>query len=235
MNWYKIIGFVLLLLGIGLYAQEKENDWEKEKLKGKVKSVSEVKYTTKGSNIEGKSKKIEYYNLKGYRTEEYWINIKYGNSEKTTYIYDTKNNVIEQNYYNSERKLDEKTTYSYDEKGNKIQETMYKGGVINYISIYNDTGKEVELKNYNEEGQLTDICISIYDEKGDFVEGKQYDANGKFIGDFKRFSLDTGVGLTSWLPSSYKYDEMGNWIERIVYCKKKKPCYTTKREIEYYK
>lgn len=235
MNWYKIIGLGLLLLGIGAYAQEKENDWTKEGLKGKVKSVSEVKYTIKGSNIEGNSKTIEYYNLKGYRTEEYWINIKYGNSEKTTYIYDTKNNIIELNNYDSKRKQDKRIIYSYDDKGNMIQETLYRGGVINYTSIYNDKGKEVECKNYDEEGQLTDICISIYDEKGDFVEGKQYDANGKFIGDFKKVHLDTGISILSGLKYTYRYDEIGNWIEKTYYSKNEKPYYIIKREIEYYK
>lgn len=56
MNWCKIIGFVLLLLGIGAYAQEKENDWTKEDLRGKVKSILTIEYKIDRNNTEKRYK-----------------------------------------------------------------------------------------------------------------------------------------------------------------------------------
>lgn len=234
---FKIKYFILLLFfSRAITAQESKSDWQKEDLKGKVKSVLEITYKIRKNEIEEFSKLKKIYNSEGFKIEEHWYEIETGLVSKEIYTYDTQNNIIEKKEYNYEGNMDRRRTFLYNEKGNIIEENLYKrGNLIEYTIIYDEKGNNIEEKNYNPDGSLSTRQVSIYDENGKFVEGKQYNADGIFIGNFIYGHLDdSGINWISQLPYTYKYDEWGNWIEKILYCKKK-PCYIYKRNIEYYK
>jgi antitoxin component YwqK of YwqJK toxin-antitoxin module len=194
-------------------APAKKTDWEKDGLKGKVKSIREITYEavekfgklTKGEIFCDESGCFVYqrkYDTKGNKIEE---NRYYSNGsldDKYTYKYDDKGNLTEENRYKSNGSLDWKKTYKYDGKGNRTELNIYDSdGSLDreYTYKYDDKGNLIEENYYNSNGSLSWKYTYKYDGKGNNIEYNVYEDG----------SLDS--------KKTYKYDDKGNCIEMTEY------------------
>ena len=123
----KKVLLLFLVLVLSCSTNKKENDLEKKNLKGNVKYVREILFTTIDKFGEISKGDIE--------------------SDNNSYtLYNNKGNKIELNVYNSDGSLDYKYTYKYDDKGNKIEWNVYNSdGSLNY----KETSKYVYDSNNN--------------------------------------------------------------------------------------
>ena len=171
----------------------KKNGWEKGKLKGKVKSVTESTYEF------GHYSNAEILNEIPLETY------------KETSQYDEKGNIIKENRYNGDGSLNEKKTYKYDDKGNLIEKNDYGADGILFLkstSQYDDKGNKIEVNRYFADGILNWKKTYNYDEKGNLIEEKQFQYNEKkFGGGF--YNAD---GIL-YEMKTFEYGARGNVIE----------------------
>jgi len=249
-----IIGLTLLCSCV---RESKKTDLDFYNLNGKVKSLKENNYKAEekfGEIVKGEKeesftpvtifnkdgnliessmynangelefKTIYKYNEKGYINKE----ITYvANGEFNTnnyHVYNEKGFLIEKNNFNAKDSLVSKSNYRYDEKGNNIE--------INYYKL-----EEIDYKIKFE-----------YNAKGQIIESNYYDSDGSIIGKIKYLYNNKGneeeVASTffyTWTEEDktkelfkYKYDEKGNWIERITFDEDNIPLKITERIIEYF-
>jgi hypothetical protein len=186
---------------------QKKNDWQKNGLKGRVKSITTTVYNATekfGEPVKGEIKE---------------------KSEIVTIQFDTKGMIIHP-------KKGANTVYKYDTKGNKIEETAYGSDNSTIISKrvykYDASGNVIEEINYNSDGELTEKKVNTYDANGNLLVSKKngslfngtrnqgqslvskykYDAYGRII----QYTL--GIGDNSELGSeNYKYDTKGDIVE----------------------
>ncbi|MCG8794595.1 hypothetical protein [Tenacibaculum finnmarkense] len=242
---------IVILTAFSCNNQKEETDLTKEKLKGRVKSYTEISYKAierfgkieKGERL--KSIQIKYSN-KGNKIETNHYN-SYGSlSSKHIYKYGNKGNKIEKSYYNSDGSLSSKHIYKYDNKGNKIEMSYYHSdGILKSKSIYkyDNKGNEIEMRYYVSD-DLGFKSISKYDNKGNEVEMRYYDSGGNF--DEEYYSKYDNKGNKIEMSSSnafgkkskyiYKYDNFdkkGNWTKKITF-KNEIPDDILEREFEYF-
>ena len=191
----------------------------------------------------------------GYKAENNTYN-KVGNlSQKVIYKYDDKGKRLSRDLYNAYGKLQMKFLYVYDNKGAKTAYNSYsptgelndsylyknddKGRMIEEVWIKKDksfgskytyeydkmgkvakmcqyTASEIEI--YNSNNSLSRRSVITYDEKGNEKEIKYYDGKGTFLEE---------------RSYTYKFDNNGNWIERIESINQF-PKSFLEREITYY-
>ena len=226
-----ILPFVLFILTVvQVSAQDRKNDWEKENLKRKIKSIEK---------------------------HHYEVTDKYGKIVKGTYKgavvnkYDRNGNIIENSFYNSDRSLELKSIEKYDKKGNQIEAICYFfDGKLNWKCVYkyDNKGNQIEANTYNSDGSLRHKRTYEYDKKGKQIEQSfqesyriinnyyEYGKKGNLIKDSIYFSSG-GSGNTIYqydkkrnkieedyyfdrnpsIKSIYKYDKEGNEIEKSRY------------------
>jgi|SRR5690554_1154702 len=206
--------------------------------------IKENKYN---SNEKLESKKIYKYDDKLNLIELNKYNSERILESKEIYRYDYKENMVESNEYNSDGTLESKGIYEYNDKENLTEGKLYysngklyyefiqkrsdKGNMveknywysfdgaseINYILKYDEKCNLIESKMYhNKELEHTRVCK--YDENNNQIEENRYDSFGKLI-EVQKYK--------------YKYDDKGNWMEKIEY-ENDIPKKITEREIEYY-
>lgn len=186
---------------------QKKNDWQKNGLKGRVKSITTTVYNATekfGEPVKGEIK---------------------DKSEIVTIQFDTKGMII-----HPEKRAN--TVYKYDTKGNKIEETSYGSDNSTIISKsiykYDASGNVIEEINYNSDGELTEKKVNTYDANGNLLVSKKngslfngtrnqgqslvskykYDAYGRII------QYSVGIGDNGKLGSeNYKYDTKGDIVE----------------------
>ncbi len=189
-------------------SDKKENDWSKEKLKGKVKSLTEISYVAIENNG-----KIE----KGQRVNEAMSDFqnKYGEHGF----------IIERNEYKSDGSLIGNYIYKYGDndkivEGSEIR--YYNGSLMSKnISKYKD-GNRIEGSIYNADGNLDSKYTSKYDKDGNRIEISFYDADDSLVsrGKYKFDKDGNGIESKMFNPDgslhskvTFKYDENGNEIE----------------------
>ncbi|GEM_PF-5996077 len=204
--------FVLCFLSIGISAQtQKEescNDWQKNSLRGRVKSYTEEKVVLiqrDGVTIKESRMTIETaeYNESGYLLEEINNNDDGSRSYKLTYRYNDKNNIIEKNYYEGESDLPEQTVIICDSKGREIERTDFaKDGSVKYrsIHIYNDKKNTVKEKYCDNGAKDCRIFKKTFDEQGRVIEIKNYKTDGSL-----------------YVYKSFAYDKDGKKTEKYIY------------------
>ena len=226
-------------------AQDKKIDWEKDGLKGKVKSIA-AKYYKAMDKFGSISKGVEVggvcdgnilteYDNDGYITKHihsYCV-------DATTFIdtvlfgYDNNYNVISINsktyYCESHHSESLVTHFKYNDSGKKIEESEYKsdGSLIRkYIYKYDDKGNRIEISQYKSDGSLRGKYICKYDDKGNEIERSWYKSDGSL--DWKcicRYDYKGNEVERSWYKPDgsldwtcvYKYDDKGNKIEESEY------------------
>ncbi len=228
----KLLTWVLLALLVGFSSckPKKKTDWEKENLKGKVKSYTNFTYKAvekfgeiqKGERIDWSDDNYQIiYDNKGNMIEKNGYNSNGNLIYKIIYKYDNKGNKMEYSTYNSNGNLNNKWTNKYDSKGNKIESSVYNSdGNLGskYTYKYDSKGNKIEENRYYSDGSLNYKWTYKYDNRGNKIEKKWYKSDGSL-----------------WWKNTFKYeyDKHGNWIKQIIY-KNDKPYQIVEREYEYY-
>lgn len=151
--------------------------------------------------------------------------------QKNLYVYDTNGFKIAYNSYNAKGELTNSFTYKNDAKGREIEEvcTRFKNTPCGkYTYSYNNIGKVVELCKYNKQEEQPENCEKYtYDKQGRLLQTDlyknntlvqktifKYDNLGNEIGQRIFDGNDTFVEEKKFV---YKFDQKGNWVERIEY------------------
>jgi hypothetical protein len=195
-----LLFLVAIISGCGAgHKSVKKTDLDEKGLKGKVKSVEEIKHNAVVKFGEAtKGEKMSSFLFK----------------------YDEKGNLIERNEYNSDNSLKIKTTYKYDEKGNRIGLNQYNSaGSLNSKETYkyDEKGNRIELNWYISDGSL---YTCKYDEKGNWIEGNFYNSNGSLyrrgIAEYKYDNKGNWIELNSYKEKSGKAKEADEITERKI-------------------
>lgn len=202
------------------------NDLDKDHLKGKVKSVTEIKYALSeaGGNA-GKDKilfhKYTSFDNYGYETET----ILYINGEiflKSEYLFGANGKQSEMNETNPDGTPNLNVTYNYDDKRFRT-EAIYNwaddrkiGEIAEHTDYYyeiiqNDIFTRVLYKN-EYRGYCTEENYLKADSSLSFKIAAKYDFRGNKL----ESGYYHGNGRLSWM-TKYKYDRYDNLIESRVY------------------
>lgn len=216
--------------------------------------IMHTAYNEKGNKTEGTEFDTNHkilrnsnykYDEKGNIIEGNWYNGDGSLSDKFTCKYDKKGNIIEYNWYRGDGSLSNKFTYKYDKKGNMIERNLNFYDTYGELSSspkdifkYDEKGNMIERNVYDADKKITNRHIWKYNKKGKKTEMNSY-KDGVLIDTRKYdnyeneiYSYDTDYGGA--ITYKYKYDNQGNWIERIEYSENNNPYEITEREIEYY-
>lgn len=184
------------------------------------KYISGIGFDSNGNLL---GEQINKYNDKGNLTEE----IEKGNNIiKTTYKYDSNDNLIEEGYYKN-NKLLSKQISKYDKNNNELEWAKYNSdGTLNkkIMYKYDILGNKIERQEWGELGLFKEKNIYTYDLRGnksteisEYKDGSfykeifKYNENDKVI---EKTGYPNGKMGTKW---TYKYDRFGNVIESIHY------------------
>jgi hypothetical protein len=140
---------------------------------------------------------------------------------RITWKYDNDGNAIESYRYNSTGVQESKKFYVHDEKGNLLKVTTYNllnDEITTSAHKYDENGNRTEICEYKGNDSLTKRIVYRYNDNGLCSESQVYNAENK---------LDKNITY------KYRYDEKGNWIERVEYLNDK-AVKITEREIEYF-
>lgn len=207
-----------------------------DKLKGRVKSITEIDYTSKEKFGEAHKDKIIHkiiyqYDDRGNKTEE----DRHG-SRKHTMKYDFKNNIVEEMWVNSVNaewgnlepgSFVGRYVSSYNERGNKLEETSYNSdGTLyeKYIYKYDKKGNKIEFNWYNSNGSLSNRKTYKHDDIGNLIEEIHYFSDGN-LDEKNTYKYDNQRNRIeeNWVNSggnksknTYKYDANRNIIESIL-------------------
>jgi hypothetical protein len=195
----------------GNYLNLIENDWKKDKLKGRVKKIVKRDSVTGSSDLHSS---IVEYNEKGFIAQKVDSSIMPHRTMVVTYVYryDTINNTTfvsillngvqqkqEQYVYDQAGNLVEeirsmsKTTYSYDDKGRVVKKENYALGALN----------DTKISEYRPDGS----SITVYtDEVTKRKKSETFTTDSVEI--YKSFDVDGKVRST-WL---YRRDKAGNLL-----------------------
>lgn len=167
------------------------------------------------------------------------------------YINDKSGKVLEEHMYKSNGTLDRKWVRTYDEKGNNIEEDVYNmilgSEPIKRVYKYDNNGNRTEGMTYPPyKGFVpSNKFTNSYDDKNQMIEETSYGPNNSitvFYFEYDNHGNRVQIiqnGISIKYSSSqcdtylYKYDEKGNWIEKIQYTDDK-PNSKQVRKIEYY-
>ncbi|GIJ97672.1 hypothetical protein CAPN001_22410 [Capnocytophaga stomatis] len=241
---------LVFLISAVAFGQNLKTDWQKENLKGKVKSVESIAYRYVGN--EGKKEALsnfntqEKYNDKGFKI----FGRRFTNEGKTSaswrYFYDDKNHLTKVEILNEKNQVEEVLKYIYEAK-------VQKEEVLGYDASGKLTGKQVA--SYDEKGnKINELSLTadgafllrqeiVYDAKSNVSEKRFEDKEGKkvllkYVYDDKNNIIEEnyygeGNQLYGQKIFSYKYDSKGNWTQRTerIYDVER---VVTERKIEYF-
>jgi hypothetical protein len=184
----------------------KDTDWGKMNLKGKVKKYEQNIYdiTIKnGEIVKGDMNSVTYFfNSSGYITEEYKSGSRDTSVQKTTYLYDEKGYLIRECAVKPSIVLC-RAVYTYNDKGNIVEKDLNDetyGLLLRCTYQYDSKGNQIVKKEFSGAGELRMIALYGHDHKGNVIEEKDLDADSI---------------LTKKI--AYKYDGKGNKIEERRY------------------
>lgn len=219
-----------------------KTDWEKLKLNGKIKQVSEITFLNElnsfgeqDNNFNPLDKTITKYNSDGYIVETQSIiygipdSLNFLNHNRTIYVYDKNGFLIK--FYNTTDSLREKR-FNYDNQGNLIKIQW----VLNSILLpekseykYDQNNNLIEETDWDTLNYPKTKRTYKYDEKGNKREVTFYkgNKNGQLIFNSKSNYTcnNTGLIIESLsfnrndlaIKSSFTYDKNGNRILSIYY------------------
>lgn len=191
-------------------------------------------------------KRLYKYNDSGKLIEVRNFNSKDEFRGKTIYRIDDKGNLIETSDFNAEGQFMGKIIYTRDDKGNAVETNSYDSmGSLNskFKFKYDRKGRVLESIYYGHGGELEEETYIKYDGKGKKTEVKVITEGSVIIKNLKyenkeKDELTAMIKFENYLIMSktiykYKYDENGNWIEKIS-IEDEKPKIIQEREFEYY-
>jgi len=216
----KAVTLILLTcLSLGATAQFK-SDLQRQKLKGRVKSVTEYEYNATHDSLRWKS--YTRFNDTGNAVEFVTYSPAGDLLSRTTFKYNDSGRILEENRFKADSTLNVRTTYLFDFKGNKIEEDNYDAGGMLFMKVlskFDGKGNRIVKDSHNEFGGLFLKCNSKFDDEGHEIEAKEFDSHHGL-----KFVTTYDYGNT---------DKSGNWLQRTTY-KNDDPFVVTEREIAYY-
>ena len=219
---FSIICLLLFSLAAGAqYNSYKhfKNDLARQKLKGKIKSVTEKEYNASGDSLMLRA--IATYNETGNIVSFITYSPDGKTLSRTSFTYNDSGKLQEEKRFKADGTLNVRTTCIYDEKGNKTEEDNYDAGgtlFLKVINRYDGKGNRIIKDSYNEFGSLFLKCNSKFDEAGNEVLAKEFDSHQSLK-----------------YTTTFEYeneDNTGNWLKRTT-LKNDNPATITEREIEY--
>ena len=214
-------------------AQDKKTDWEKDEVKGKVKSIETKHYMAvdKSGSI---GKGIELTNDDLYMMQD-TASLLYPYTY-TTYDYIlakyNSNGYITERIYSDRRDggtFIQTNVIEYNNKYNAIKiysedSLTHENGkdVWNVVIKYNDNGQATEESYYRSDESLDRKYTYKYDEKGNKIEDNRYYSDGNLYNkyiykyDDKGNKIETSEYYSNESLSNkyiYKYDEKGNIVK----------------------
>lgn len=228
---HKIAFLLFSLVSCGIFISlinpdPKFTDLDKYRLKGKVKSLREIKYSI---SEEGESsrrgnilfQKNTFFDIDGYETQ----NTLYKNGKEfllSKFIFGADGKQVEMNQYNPDGTINLYVSYNYDEKGfkteaiynwsddrrigEKAENTDYFFEIIN-SEIFTNVIYKNEYRGY---------CLEEKYLKADSIMSFMFSYKYDFRGNRLESAYFHGNGRLSWL-TKYKYDRYDNLIESRVY------------------
>lgn len=197
---------------------------------GELLEHTKFKYSDNGRlveklNLDSIGKTIGWntyaFDLEGRKVREsnYDVNGQQKSSLETRYGKET--GVYEQYTYSTENALKEKSKCFLGSNG-KLKERVildHRGWTVEKIEYHYDTHNRLSrLKKYDEGGDLKYKWVKSYDAFGNLIELKTY---------------IKGIYLSSEKQFEYKYDDSGNWTQKIEF-KNKIPVKVTIRNFFYF-
>ncbi len=249
-----LITSVIIVFLFSSCTKTHKTNWERDGLKGKVKSYSEILYNDvavdSAGNIKGKKFYIRknVYDKKGNIRDEIVLsaNGKYNRRYKSN-KYDKRNCSLEMECYNKDT-LFSVQKFKYDENGCRISTHEYNlDGTLKYYQTYkNDkNGNQVQLNSFDKNDHLVSKTEFKYDKKENLIEEVvylkkddfykttyEYDTKGNVV-KVKRYVKNDSLNVDMEIISKYEFDKKGNWLKKVDY-KNDNPFFMTKREYEYY-
>lgn len=223
-RFFFIISVLLILSGASIAQlpahSRYKNDLTRQKLKGKIRTVTEKEFNATGDSLRLRS--VAHYNDSGNEVSFFTYSPDGAMLSRTTFRYNDSGKLAEEIRYKADGSMNVKTTCLYDDRGNKTEEDNYDAGGILFLKVlnkYDGKGNRIVRDSYNEYGSLFLKCNSKYDEDGNEVLAKEFDSHH-------------GLKYTT----TYEYDnadQNGNWLRRTT-LKNDDPATVTEREIEYY-
>ena len=218
-----------------IYKSDHKNNIVEEDLynsKGKLKSKTINKYDINGNKIEEVISDYEEMKLVNGKIKMVYDYNKPKDITKYLYRYD-KNRNMKEMILSKENDEDYgfKSSYKFDENNYMIEEATYSlKDKLKYKFTYkrDKRGNVIEENSYDSNNELQWTSISKYDKYGN-EEVRQHKAI-KEVDNYKGEPEPVGTTNTKY---KYKYDEKGNWIEKIEYVNYI-PKKIIEREIEYY-
>lgn len=242
--------FLIFLISVAAFGQTPKTDWQKENLKGMVKSVESITYRHIDDN--GNKEPLsnfntqEKYNDKGFKIS----GRRFTDTGKTVtswrYFYDDKNYLIKAEVLNDKNQVEEILKYTYDIRIQKGEVSGYDASgklTGKQVASYDDNGNKISELSLSEEGTFLLRQEITYDAKQNISEKKFEDKEGrrvllKYVYDDKNNVVEEnyygeGSRLYGQKIFSYKYDVKGNWTQRTehIYNVEK---VVTERKIEYF-
>jgi len=183
--------------------QQRETDWDKDGLQGKVKSIAVKEYIATSDSIqrdEPIESIVKHYDESGYLTEVKEFGILGEIIQRQVFVYTQKRDQCEEILYDEEEKLSEKTITKLNPYGYPMQsKTMDNHGNLQQKMVYEyDGNRLVQQSRYNSKGKPLEKNYYRYNEKGVLYQ---------YIG-FNEFENKKIL---------YKYDVNKNPIELMIY------------------
>jgi hypothetical protein len=208
-----------------LFAQAK-NDLKRQKLKGKVKSVTEYEYTPVPDSKEAikdvlKMKSVTTYNDEGNRIEFITYSPEGEVQSRSIYNYNDSGVLIDVKRYRGDGGLNVTTTYKYDKAGNEAEESNADPSGAVFMTAkgkFDLNGNRIVYDRYDQIGHLFLKSNVRFDRKGNEIQEREYDSHSSL-----QFTTTHEYG---------NYDKNGNWLWKATF-KNDVPRSVTEREIKY--
>jgi hypothetical protein len=210
----------LLVVGALLSGAQVKNDLVRQKLKGKIKSITELEYSPGKDTLRWK---VTYnYNKEGDLLGFETFSTEGTLFSKSVCNYNDSGKLKDQERFKADGSLFDRTTYTYDWRGNKAEEHDYDASGTEFQKVsfrYDGRGNRINKDCFNEYGALFLKCNYKFDADGNEIEAKEYDSHH---------------GLRFVITYEYSDDDnMGNWLTRSTY-KNDNLFAIVQREIAYY-
>jgi len=156
------------------------------------------------------SQVVYIYDEKANRTEERHLDKDGRLLLKFIKTYDTSGHEVETKSYSGDGSLKSKWQSVYDQKGNLVLHSSF----TDCVADQNCRTLEYKAVNtYDSQGNLTESLILKSDGKIDEKRVNRYDSANHLI---EKATFNADGSLREKEVYSYKFDESGNWIERVT-------------------
>lgn len=180
------------------------------------------------------------------------INLKAYNDGQCTntehHTYDEKGNQISFALLDEKGDTTEKRLSAYNDKGKVTDIKIWQNGEYQGRSHYSYPDKSTtKVEQFDAAGVLSSFEINKYNNKEALLENLEYDAQGKLtkksINEYDEWGNNTlrrtfnGEGeeeLYNFMLYRYRYDEKGNWTQKIEFLHNGNTLDVVKRTFEYY-